>query len=130
MMRFPIWRLKKNTLLPLNQLYIRLLGLSARHMSMDYAVIHDEKNKEFYIDLTPEKAVLQYQLIHEEPKIIDMYHTGVPESQRGKGIAGNLVKAAFSFVVANNLRVRPTCTYVQHYIDKNKPTEIMQRLEK
>ena len=39
-------------------------------------------------------------------------------------------QAVFSFVVANNLNVRPTCTYVQHYIDKNKPTEIMQRLEK
>ena len=39
-----------------------------------------------------EKAVLQYQLLGEKQGIMDLYHTGVPESQRGKGVAGQLVK--------------------------------------
>ncbi|CAB3981265.1 Hypothetical predicted protein [Paramuricea clavata] len=97
---------------------------------MDYNVIHDERNKQFYIDLGQEKAVLEYQFLDGEENIMDFYHTGVPESQRGKGVAAHLVKAAFSFVVAQNFKVRPTCSYVEYYINKNKPSEIIERLEK
>ena len=134
-MRFAIWRFNQEFLrhsinVP-NQVFVHSLGISARVGRMDYDVIHDKVNNEFYIELGgQEKAVLQYQFLGEKQEIMDVYHTGVPESQRGKGVAGQLVKAAFSFVVAQNLKVRPTCTYVEHYINKNKPSNILERLEK
>ena len=37
-----------------------------------------------------EKAVLQYEFLGNE--VMDLYHTEVPGSQRGKGMAGHLVK--------------------------------------
>ena len=48
-----------------------------------------------------EKAVLQYQLLDGEQNIMDFYHTGVPESQRGKGIAGQLVRVKLNANICN-----------------------------
>ena len=54
-MRFPIWRFDQNFLRHFindsNQFFVRLLGISARVRRMDYNVIHDEENNEFFIDL-------------------------------------------------------------------------------
>ncbi|CAN7984196.1 unnamed protein product [Ixodes hexagonus] len=79
-----------------------------------FEVEHDEANKEFFIRLGKDKAVLQYDVV--DPKTLDLVHTEVPEALRGKGIAKHLAKAAFNFVAANNLQAKVTCPYVDKYV--------------
>jgi hypothetical protein len=67
-MRFPIWRFDQNFLRysvnVSNQIFIRLLSISARVTRMDYNVIHDEVNNQFSIDLGQGKyLIVTYCLI-------------------------------------------------------------------
>ncbi|XP_040075324.1 uncharacterized protein LOC8051442 isoform X1 [Ixodes scapularis] len=55
-----------------------------------FQVEHDEANREFFIKLGNDKAVLQYEVLN--PKTLDLVHTEVPEALRGKGIAKHLAK--------------------------------------
>jgi predicted GNAT family acetyltransferase len=50
---------------------------------------------------------------------INLYHTFTHPALRGKGLAAQVVRAAFEFVKENNLKVIPTCSYVQAFISKN-----------
>ncbi|KAH6930774.1 hypothetical protein HPB50_018079 [Hyalomma asiaticum] len=64
----------------------------ARSLSQEsFEVKHDSQRQEFFIKLGKDKAVLQYEVI--DPKTLDLVHTEVPESLRGKGIAKHLAKA-------------------------------------
>uniref|UniRef100_A0A914CIH8 Protein NATD1 n=1 Tax=Acrobeloides nanus TaxID=290746 RepID=A0A914CIH8_9BILA len=53
-----------------------------------------------------------------------MYHTEVPSQFQGKGYAALLVKDALKYCKDNNLKVVPTCWYVEKYIrEKGTPEE-------
>lgn len=79
-------------------------------------VVCDVCRNRFYIVLGDAEGVLLYNL---EEEVMDMYHTEVPASQRGKGVGAMLVKSAFEYAHRNGFGVRPTCTYVQHYLSKH-----------
>lgn len=51
---------------------------------------------------------------------VDMFHTEVEPSMRHHGIAGKLVEEALREVRAQKLHVRPTCPFVQAYIDDHE----------
>ncbi len=72
-------------------------------------VQHDAKSRKFFVMLESEEAVLNY---HLQENVIDFYHTFVPESGRGKGIAEKLVKAGFEYAREQKLKVIPTCPYI------------------
>ncbi len=78
-------------------------------MGSDAHVVHDEAGSRFVISLAGQEAVLEYRLTGQ---IIDLYHTFVPESLRGRGLAEQLCKAAFEYAKANGLKVIPSCSYV------------------
>ncbi len=50
---------------------------------------------------------------------INLYHTFTDPALRGKGLAAQVVRAALEFAKKNNLKVIPTCSYVQSFIAKN-----------
>ncbi|MBI4866949.1 MAG: N-acetyltransferase [Candidatus Wallbacteria bacterium] len=50
---------------------------------------------------------------------LDFYHTFVPESARGKGLAEKVVQAGFAFARSRGLRVIPTCSYIGTYLRKH-----------
>ena len=62
------------------------------------------------------QALLTYQR-HDD--VIDFTHTGVPPSLGGRGIGGQIVKAGLDFARTNALRVRPSCSFVRHFIDRH-----------
>lgn len=62
------------------------------------------------------QALLTYR---RHGDVIDFNHTGVPPSLGGQGIAGRLVKVGLDYARAEGLRVRPSCSYVRHYIGKH-----------
>ena len=70
---------------------------------------HDAVAQKFFITLGTEEAHLNYRL---EGNTIDFYHTFVPDSIRGKGIAEKIVKAGFEYAAQQKLKVIPTCPYV------------------
>lgn len=56
----------------------------------------------------------------ESDKTLNMYHTEVPPSYQGKGIAKYLARAAFDYAVENDYKIFPTCTYLQKFAMENK----------
>jgi uncharacterized protein len=47
---------------------------------------------------------------------VTMPHTEVDPAYGGRGLGGELVKGALDEVRSRGLRVRPACSFVQHYI--------------
>uniref|UniRef100_A0A2R5LBQ4 Protein NATD1 n=1 Tax=Ornithodoros turicata TaxID=34597 RepID=A0A2R5LBQ4_9ACAR len=89
------------------------MSAASRYSSQPFHVEHDEKNKEFFIRLGKDKAVLQYEVVNATT--LDLVHTEVPESMRGQGIAKHLAKAAFDHLVERHLKGKLTCTYLAKY---------------
>ncbi|PUZ47175.1 hypothetical protein GQ55_7G142700 [Panicum hallii var. hallii] len=73
---------------------------------------------------TPDgEAFLQYRLLLDgdgggapppapAPAVMDMVHTYVPRSKRGRGLAARLCDAAFAHARGRGMRVVPTCSYI------------------
>ena len=88
---------------------------------MAYKVQHCPESSTFEMCLTSEaKAVLLYRVLEGRSVTTwDCYHTEVPESHRGQGLAGMLADALFQHAVEAGLRLKLTCTYLQHYLTKH-----------
>ncbi len=66
------------------------------------------KDGRFYAATSGGDAELLYRI---EGSVMIIYHTFVPESERGKGIAEELATHAFKFAKKKRLKVRPECPY-------------------
>ena len=73
-------------------------------------VQHQPVNERFVVTADGVEAELDYRI---EDGVISLTHTGVPEAIGGRGIAGDLVRAAFEFARAEGLKVRPLCSYAE-----------------
>jgi len=83
---------------------------------MDIEVKHDENNKRFVAEIEGYEAYLSYNVFND---IIELSYAYTPPEIRGKGIAKIVVEYAFNYAKANNLKVIPTCSYVQAFVEKN-----------
>ncbi len=88
-------------------------------MQQQYQVQHQVEKQQFIIDLGTEQALLQYNLNPAEQHL-HFYHTFVPVSARGKGVASQLVTAALSWAKAQNYSISNSCSYVQLFLDRTK----------
>lgn len=79
-------------------------------------IIHEKENERFVIYLNGNEVYVEYTLAGKE---INLYHTYTHPALRGKGLAAHVVRAAFEFAKENNLKVIPTCSYVQSFIAKS-----------
>lgn len=84
---------------------------------MEYEVIHNAGNQRFEMQVEGYLAYLEYELIEH---YMDITHTRVPAPVSGRRIASALTEAALQYAVAHNLRVIPSCSYVEHYM-KRRP---------
>jgi predicted GNAT family acetyltransferase len=80
-------------------------------MSLDIA--HHPASHRFAVQVDGHQAELIYR---RDGKRLIIDHTGVPEAIGGRGIAGELVKAALDYARAEGLRVVPACSYSAAYI--------------
>ncbi|PRP86414.1 hypothetical protein PROFUN_05333 [Planoprotostelium fungivorum] len=89
----------------------------------EYSVQHEPKKNRWVIYLpNREEAVLEYDIVERKPvQVIDLYHTFTPNSQRGKGLAGLLVKSAFVWAEENHSLIVPSCSYVSQTWLNNNP---------
>jgi predicted GNAT family acetyltransferase len=79
-------------------------------------VVQDDALNRFEIQLDDDVAFLRYR---EEPGLIRLIHTEVPEKYGGRGIAGRLAAFGLNYARERGLRVVPTCPYVRAYIDRH-----------
>ncbi len=71
-----------------------------------------------FVALLPEgEAVLVYQM--KSKSVMDVLSTHVPEAARGRGIGGALVEAALIHARTHNLRVIPSCWYVETWVEQH-----------
>ncbi|TPE46375.1 GNAT family N-acetyltransferase [Pontibacter mangrovi] len=84
---------------------------------MNKDVIHDEEDLRFYVPFEGDDAELTYT--YTETEVMDFEHTYVPDTQRGKGIAGELVKCGLEFAKSNNYKIIASCPVVEAYIDRH-----------
>ena len=92
------------------------------------SVHHNQDSNEFTISCGKggDKAVLNYEYLAND--LVELYHTEVPVTCRGQGVAKLLAQAAFKFVVDNNLRAKVTCTYLQRFLSKNPEREFLKHV--
>lgn len=95
-------------------------------MTSLHTVAHDNDRQLFFIKLGTEEAILEYKYLTENE--VDLTHTEVPESHGGQGIAALLAKAAFEYVVENDLKMKVSCWYLQNYLAKNPLSRYTERI--
>lgn len=88
-------------------------------MQEQYQVQHQIEKQQFIIDLGAEQALLQYSLNLAEQHL-HFYHTFVPVSARGKGVASQLVSAALSWARSQNYSISNSCSYVQLFLNRTQ----------
>ena len=65
----------------------------------------------FVAAAAPDNAYLEF-VMEQDGAVMNMTHTWTAPAARGNGFAGKITLFAFQHCRANNLRVRPSCTYI------------------
>jgi predicted GNAT family acetyltransferase len=82
-----------------------------------FEIEHDVENQKFYFRIDGAEDYLRYILING--KTMNMIKTYVPNNLRGKGIAAKIVEAGLKYAEEKKIKVIPTCSYVETYIEKH-----------
>lgn len=83
---------------------------------MAVSVQHEPESQRFVTQLDGVQALLEYQMRGDQLVIT---HTGVPQAIGGRGIAGDLVKAAFEYARGAGYKVRPACSYAAAWAERH-----------
>jgi predicted GNAT family acetyltransferase len=78
---------------------------------------HDAEGQRFFTTLDGHEAEVSYEL---EDGLMLVTHTGVPKAIGGRGVAGELNRAAFEHARREHLRVRPLCAYAAAWVKRNE----------
>jgi len=80
------------------------------------SLVHNKDACRFEYSMEGALVLCEYRV---DGDVWEFYHTYVPDSMRGKGIANILVEAALKHVLSLNGKIRPTCSYVAAYISRH-----------
>jgi uncharacterized protein (DUF427 family) len=80
----------------------------------------------FTVEVDGHEAELVYERRGDRLILI---HTGVPEALEGRGIGGQLVRAAIDDAVANNLIVVPLCPFAREWLRRHPDDAARVRIE-
>lgn len=80
-------------------------------------VQHDAAGERFFVTLPDGEAELQYASFGTD--ILDIRHTAVSRSARGKGVADALMRAALAYARDRRLQVVVTCPYARQWFKKH-----------
>lgn len=86
---------------------------------MEIKQFNNGKKGRFYIEIDgTEEAEITYTYAGKDKIIID--HTEVSDKLKGQSIGYKLINAAVDFARANNIKIKPLCTYVAAVFKKKK----------
>jgi predicted GNAT family acetyltransferase len=83
---------------------------------MKYDIQHNIAEQRFEVQFENLLCVIDYRL---DGKFLTLPHVGVPKPLEGRGIAGELTRAALDWARAENFRVIPVCPYVQTWLKRH-----------
>ena len=82
---------------------------------------HYEVRVDEIVLLSGEGKKLAYvSVVQEEKNVYTIEHTVVDASLQGQGIASELVKRALEEIRKRGGKVKATCSYAAHYLEKHK----------
>jgi predicted GNAT family acetyltransferase len=82
-------------------------------------VVDDAAEHRFEITLDGETALLQYRRVGKRLVLI---HTEVPDALEGRGVGGQLVRAAVAVARRDGLTVVPRCPFARSWLDRHPDT--------
>ncbi len=85
------------------------------------AVKHQQELQQFVFEQNGVQAKLQYQRLQSTDAgsdWVDFYHTFVPETLRGGGVAAQLTSVGVQWAEAEGLRIRASCSYVSRFLQR------------
>lgn len=77
---------------------------------------HNEEKRQFTFTEDGFMAYVSYEI---DDKSLDIRHTIVPKELGGRGIASNLVKAAYDYAIENRLTPVATCSYAATWLKRH-----------
>lgn len=80
---------------------------------MKREITHLPERSMFTVTENGETAHAEYTISNG---IFDIVHTYVPAGLRNRGIAGELVGAAYGFAESRGLKLNGTCTYASYWL--------------
>lgn len=80
------------------------------------AVRHDAGDARFVTRVDGHDGFVEYT---QADGVLTITHTVVPPEIGGRGIAGQLVRAALEYARANGLKVVPACSYAAAYVQRH-----------
>lgn len=89
-------------------------------MTAPLTIEHDAPRGRFHVTVQGHLCVCDYRL---RDGVMAFTHTEVPPELEGRGIAGQLVRAALAYAEAQGLKVRPLCSYVRAYMQRHAETQ-------
>ncbi|UOQ76491.1 N-acetyltransferase [Hymenobacter sp. 5516J-16] len=84
---------------------------------MAASITHNAPDQEFTIIQDGYTAELAYS--QPQQGVIDFTHTFVEEGLRGKGVAEELARAGLAYAREQQLRVRTSCEFMQHFVQRH-----------
>lgn len=79
-------------------------------------IVHEPEKGRFYTVENGFTAHVSYRIEDGE---LDIRHTIVPEEIGGRGIASELVKAAYDYAISEGLRPVATCRFAVIWLDRH-----------
>jgi predicted GNAT family acetyltransferase len=79
-------------------------------------ITHDSHGRRFTTSREGHEAFVEYE---REGEDLVITHTVVPPEIGGRGIAGELVKAALQYARDEGLKVLPRCSYAEAYMRRH-----------
>jgi len=70
----------------------------------------------FTAEVDGHRILLDYRL---SGGVMTILHTEVPHALRGRGLAGQLVRAAFGYAREAGLKVAPRCSYAAEWVGRH-----------
>jgi hypothetical protein len=84
-------------------------------------VKHNEDQQKFYLLKDGKESYALYRMHNKET--MNIFRVYVPPEQRHQGLAAKVARAALEFAKENNLKVIPSCSYTDYFIEQNKEYE-------
>ena len=88
-------------------------------------VKHDEENHKFLLINDGKESYALYRMHNKET--MNIFRVYVPPEHRHRGLAAKVVIAALKYAKENNLKVIPSCSYTDYFIERNKEYEELRK---
>lgn len=80
-------------------------------------VLHEGERHRFVVVLPEGEARLEYAL---RDRWVNVVHTWVPDSLRGRGVADAMMKACVDFCRQQHLQLVATCSYAVRWLEHKR----------